>query len=100
VVTIRDVQDQAIALRTAQGWPENTLEQQTLYLVTEVGEVAREVLNFAQLAAKPDADDAKERLGLELYDVVWNVCDIANRLGIDLDDAFQRKAALNSTRTW
>jgi hypothetical protein len=32
--------------------------------------------------------------------VVWNVCDIANRLGIDLDDAFQRKAALNSARTW
>jgi hypothetical protein len=43
VVTIRELQDQATALRTAQGWSENTLEQQTIYLVTEVGEVDREV---------------------------------------------------------
>jgi NTP pyrophosphatase (non-canonical NTP hydrolase) len=48
------------------------------------------------MTSERDLTETKERIGLELYDLVWNVCDIANKLGIDLDRAFEQKAALNA----
>lgn len=100
MITIRDVQTHVREVRAAHGWPDTTVEQQTLFLVTEVGEIAREVLRLA--GPKPDDDptEAREALGLEMFDVVWNLADLANKLGLDLDRAFARKMAINSTRNW
>lgn len=65
--------------------------------MTEVGEVAKEVLS---LSWEEDKEVVKERLGLELYDVVWNVCELANKLDIDLEKAFVQKSEINRSRTW
>jgi NTP pyrophosphatase (non-canonical NTP hydrolase) len=35
-----------------------------------------------------------------MYDVVWNVCDLANIRGVDLETAFARKAAVDKEREW
>jgi NTP pyrophosphatase (non-canonical NTP hydrolase) len=51
------------------------------YLVTEVGEVAREVIELNQGAQQ--SVEARERLGMEIYDVIWNLCDLANILSVD-----------------
>ena len=46
MITIREIQEQARELKEAQGWQSTTPEQRVLYLVSEVGEVAREVLRL------------------------------------------------------
>ena len=58
-------------------------------LSEEVGEVAREINHrFGQKPKKADEPDGD--LGMELADVLFVVICIANREGIDLQDAFDR----------
>ncbi|WP_242218564.1 MazG nucleotide pyrophosphohydrolase domain-containing protein [Bacillus cereus group sp. BfR-BA-01380] len=83
-----------------KGFENATIEERTLFLVTEIGEVVQEVL---KISSKPDSDhinERKEQLGFEIYDVVWNLFDLANKLDIDLEDAFRKKGEINKYRHW
>lgn len=79
-----------------KGFDTSSIEQRMLYLMTEVGELSKEVLavSFDHAAKK------KENLGFEMYDVVWNIFDLANKLDIDLEQAFKQKMEINEKRTW
>ncbi|AJS57957.1 MazG nucleotide pyrophosphohydrolase domain-containing protein [Paenibacillus sp. IHBB 10380] len=79
-----------------KGFDKSSIEQRMLYLMTEVGELSKEVLT---VSFNPDTE-TKENLGLEMYDVVWNIFDLANKLNIDLDQAFKKKMEINDKRTW
>ncbi|WP_308638481.1 MazG nucleotide pyrophosphohydrolase domain-containing protein [Paenibacillus silvisoli] len=79
-----------------KGFDKSTIEQRMLYLMTEVGELSKEILS---VSFHPD-EERKENLGYEMYDVVWNIFDLANKLGIDLEQAFKAKMAINDKRTW
>lgn len=35
-----------------------------------------------------------------MYDVIWNVFDLANQLDIDLETSFQEKIKINQLREW
>jgi NTP pyrophosphatase (non-canonical NTP hydrolase) len=37
---------------------------------------------------------------MEIYDVVWNLLDLADMAGVDLEEAFGKKARLNESREW
>ena len=75
--------------------------------MSEVGEVAEEVLRPSR---KGNADvgtteaegveAARQRLGEEIYDVGWNLLDLADLAGVDLEDAFEKKARRNEGREW
>jgi NTP pyrophosphatase (non-canonical NTP hydrolase) len=95
---IKELQEHAKEL--AQVLPEITVEQRVLFLLTEVGEVAREVLRLSRSADQANADAIKADLGMEMYDVIWNICDLANMLGIDLETSFAAKIEINKTRKW
>jgi NTP pyrophosphatase (non-canonical NTP hydrolase) len=95
---IKALQEHAKEL--AQILPEITVEQRMLFLLTEVGEVAREVLRLSRSADQANADAIKADLGMEMYDVIWNICDLANMLGIDLEACFAAKIEINKTRKW
>ena len=97
-MTIKDIQEQSHEV--ADLFPETTIEQRVMFLMTEVGEVAHEALHLSGSYGQVDTEAARHRLGLEMYDVVWNLCDLANMLGIDLEEAFARKITLNKFRTW
>lgn len=79
-----------------KGFDKSTIEQRMLYLMTEVGELSKEVLS---VSFHPD-EELKENLGYEMYDVVWNIFDLANKLNIDLNQAFMRKKEINDNRIW
>ena len=96
--TIKELQEHAKEL--AQALPESTVEQRMLFLLTEVGEVAREVLRLSRSADQASADTIKADLGMEMYDLIWNICDLANMLSIDLEASFAAKIAINKTRKW
>ena len=95
---IKELQEHAKEL--AQVLPEITVEQRVLFLMTEVGEVTREVLRLSRSADQANADVIKADLGMEMYDVIWNICDLANILDIDLETSFAAKIEINKTRKW
>ena len=97
---IATLQAHARDLTAAQAWDPSDLEERTLFLLTEVGELAREVLRLRSAHTELQAAEARDRLGLEMYDVVWNLCDLANGAGIDLGAASARKIAINQERSW
>jgi NTP pyrophosphatase (non-canonical NTP hydrolase) len=37
---------------------------------------------------------------MEIYDVIWNLLDLAELAGVDLEEAFRKKAGLNEGREW
>lgn len=93
-MNIKGLQEQANELRNMQNWGGTTLEQRAMFLVTEVGEVIEEVLKLSSAYKDVDKDEVKERLGMEIYDVIWNLCDLANIVGIDLEAAFEKKTVI------
>ena len=71
-------------------------------LTEEVGELAREVNHrFGQKTKKKDEPETD--LGMEMADVLFVLICMANREGIDLDEAFERmmaKVEARDTSRW
>jgi len=63
--------------------------EQMVCLSEEVGELARELNHRFGPKKKKKAEDTKE-VADELADIIFDVCCIANKHGIDLDEAFKR----------
>ncbi|MCC2686866.1 MAG: pyrophosphatase [Paenibacillaceae bacterium] len=99
-MNLSELQQDVKQICERKGWDKSTIEQRTLFLVTEIGEVAREVLELSYHPGADTAEQVKERLGLEMYDVIWNLCELANKLGIDLEQAAQQKIRINKDRVW
>ncbi|MEB3052589.1 MazG nucleotide pyrophosphohydrolase domain-containing protein [Bacillus pseudomycoides] len=76
-----------------KGFADTTIEERTMYLMAELGELTEAVL-------RRNDDNIKREIGLEMFDVIWNVCDLANKLEIDLEEAFQEKMEINRDREW
>lgn len=106
-LTVAELREQVRALKEAKGF-DITLEQRLAYLTSEVGEVAAEVLRLSRNGngdvgrmSAAEARAARESLGMEIYDVVWNLLDLAALAGVeDLEGSFARKARLNRGREW
>lgn len=58
---------------------DTTIEERTIYTMAELGELAEVILK------RDTIQDAKREIGLEMFDVIWNVCDLANKLNVDLE---------------
>ena len=105
-MTVESLRRQVRELKADKGF-DITLEQRLAYLTSEVGEVAREVLKISRDGNKDAGEMAaeevasvRENLGMEIYDVLWNLLDLADLAGVDLEDAFERKARSNEGREW
>ncbi len=97
-MTIKDIQDAVRRLHEEHHWPVRSAESRALWLGAEVGELMREVLQYA---GHPEQQDAiRVRAGHEMYDTMWNLVDLAAIMGIDLEEAFSEKAAINRERQW
>ncbi|HDR6248581.1 TPA: pyrophosphatase, partial [Bacillus cereus] len=77
-----------------KGFQDTTIEERTIYTMAELGELAEVILK------RDTIQDAKREIGLEMFDVIWNVCDLANKLNIDLEKAFKEKMKINKKREW
>jgi NTP pyrophosphatase (non-canonical NTP hydrolase) len=91
--TIADVE----RLVARHGW-ESTPRRRMAMLLGEAIELADEVL---KLPAQGDGvNESLQRVGHEMYDVLWNLCDLARLTGIDLVEAAAEKRLINEHRTW
>jgi|SRR5215218_1586596 len=104
-LSITEHQRQVRDLKAAKGF-DITLEQRLAYLMVEVGEVAREVLKLSSDGkgtgnmSATEAEVVVENIGMEIYDVAWNLLDLTEIVGVDLEETFDKKARLNEDREW
>lgn len=99
-MSIHEIQDNAYSLCRQQGWTDNTPNQRFRYLISEVGELSKELTYLERNSANTDVNEIKRNIGHEMYDIVWNLCELANQLEIDLEAAFIEKQAINTERRW
>ena len=97
---IQDIQDNARVLCQQQGWTDHNPSQRFRYLISEVGELAKELTRLEWNPTNTEVAEIKRAIGHEIYDIVWNLCELANQLEIDLDTAFTEKLAINAGRRW
>lgn len=105
-LSLADLRAQVRRLKDAKGF-DITLDQRLAYLTAEVGEIAAEVLKLSRDGnrdvGRMDAAEREavvEALGMEIYDAVWNLLDLADMAGVDVEAAFRKKANLNEGREW
>ena len=95
---ISEIQKQAHELAQKHGWQKHDIDQRFHHLISEIDELSRELLRYASPdARKKDVDRA---VGYEIYDIVWNLCELANQLDIDLEPYFLEKIEINRKRSW
>ncbi len=80
-----------------KGFQDTTIEERAMYAMAELGELAEVILKRDKIK---DSKREIGLIGLEMFDVIWNVCDLANKLEIDLEKAFEEKMRINKKREW
>lgn len=98
-MTLNEICENVRQLSDSWGWDQTDPARRMVNVTAEVGEVADALISLQ--AAPPDrVEDARNALGHEIFDVIWNLCALANTTGIDIEQAARTKMAMNSDRTW
>lgn len=63
-------------------------------------EEALDDLDALQRSERGDYHAAREHVAEEVFDVIWNLCDLTELLAVDLEAAARVKMAHNFNRTW
>lgn len=97
--TLGDIQKYVDDMLRERGFHDQSIMQECMMLTEEIGELMKCVRKTGGMrmdAAKTyDIDPAGE-----VADILIVLTSIANRLGVDMEQAFRDKEAHNKTRTW
>ncbi len=64
----------------------------------EMGELFKAIRKNEKIST--DQNSETFQIGEELVDILIYICAIANRSGIDMEDAFREKEEINKKRIW
>lgn len=95
---LKSLQEYVKQLEEERGFTDNTVQQECLLLGEEVGELFKAIRK--QQKMKVDQKSTVGSVDEELADVLIYLCAIANRLDINLEQAFRDKEEVNKRRTW
>jgi NTP pyrophosphatase (non-canonical NTP hydrolase) len=95
---LHDLQKYVADLEVERGFARQDALQKCLLLGEEVGELFKAVRKATRMGIDPNT--AVGPLAGELADVLIYICCIANRFGVDLEQAFRDKEEQNAKRTW
>ncbi len=100
--TMADFQRYVHDLEAFHGWLDVDLIHNCFLMGEEVGELFKAVRRQVKLfnEGKDPGPDGTEPVAEELVDVLNYLLAIANRLGIDVEQAFRDKNQKNLERTW
>lgn len=96
--SLKDVQEYVKAVLRERGFDDETIVEKCLLLGEEIGELYKAVRK-AQ-GVKCDDNSKFGKVEHELADIMMYVIDIANKFGIDLEEAFRSKEEVNKQRSW
>jgi NTP pyrophosphatase (non-canonical NTP hydrolase) len=99
--TLADIQQYVADMEKERGFTKVTLLETYLLLVEEVGELAKCIRKSSHTSMRTDTarkyqDDAAE----EIADIIMVLTAVANRLDVDIEQAFRDKEELNKQRVW
>lgn len=112
MTSLSDIQARAVSLQRSHNWPDKVPEIRLAYLISEVGELARDLISLTSLETNCQREDSqaittadeietlKCHFADEIYDVIWNACDLARITGVDLEAAIARVDQRNQSRSW
>ena len=101
--SMKEYQTYIYQLESLHGWLEVDLVNNCFLMGEEVGELFKAIRKHQRFfieAAPVEEAQSKVHIGEEIVDVMNYLLAIANRLDIDLEDAFRRKNAINQGRSW
>ena len=96
--SLPDFQRYVTELEHERGFINQSTIDKCLLLGEEVGELFKAIRKSEGLLV--DANSTFTEIGDELADIFIYLCAIANRKGIDLEDAFRTKEEKNKKRVW
>jgi len=95
---LSDIQKHAEELCKKNNWVDRSIDQRFRFLISELGELSNELIKLDQ--SDQNLIELKRKLGHEMFDVIWNICDLANLLEIDLEKFSNEKIDLNNLRNF
>ena len=98
--TLKDLQEYQEELCKERGWDKSTDLETFLLFTEEVGELAKAIRNRKELYTEKGKKKDDFELEGEFADVLGYLLELANKFGIDLEDAFRKKEAYNANRQW
>lgn len=96
--TLKALQQYVTEMEQERGFTGSSLQQQCLFLGEEVGELFKAIRKQQKLNI--DHKSVVGSVDEELADILIYLCSIANRLDIDLEQAFRDKEEINKKRDW
>lgn len=96
--TLSDFQTYVKRLEQERGFTDVTLQQNCLLLGEEIGELFKAIRKIENM--RIDRNSQVGSVEEELADVMIFLCSIANRLNVDMEQAFRDKEAINHRRKW
>ncbi|MBO1002167.1 MazG nucleotide pyrophosphohydrolase domain-containing protein [Pseudogracilibacillus auburnensis] len=98
-MNIKELQQYVSRFCDEKGFEGIPLETRVMYLISEIGELTDDLLEIKG-ATTEKQEVIKRNIGHEMFDVTWNIFDLANKLDIDLEAAFKEKMNINENREW
>jgi NTP pyrophosphatase (non-canonical NTP hydrolase) len=96
---LSDYQQYVHALEEEFGFIDQTVLMKCLLMGEEVGELFRAIRKQEHIKMDKNGTQAGA-IDEELVDIFIYLCAIANRYGIDLEEAFRQKEIKNNQRRW
>ncbi len=96
--TLTDLQNYVSQMEAERGFEHQSVQDKCLLLGEETGELFKAVRKAQGIATDPESHVGE--VGDELADVLIYLCAIANRCGVDLEEALRLKEVKNHARRW
>ena len=97
-LTLEQYQQLVKKLVKERGYDDETVSEVFLLLVEEVGELGKAIRKNTGM--RVSSHSKEHAVADELADVQWLIIDLANRLDIGLDEAFEQKELANQKRKY
>ena len=96
--TLKNLQKYVTELEIERGFINQTTIEKCLLMGEEMGELFKAIRKAEKIST--DQNSETFHVGDELADILIYICAIANRSGIDMEEAFRRKEEINKKRVW
>lgn len=98
--TLADIQQYVADLEKERGFDKNTVLEKYLLLSEEIGELAKCIRKSASSMRVDASKQYNFDTAGEFGDILILLCALANRLDVDLEQAFRDKEEVNKQQTW
>lgn len=97
--TLGQLQAYQEAIGKVRGWDATPVFQTWLLFTEEIGELAKAIRNHEKLYQE-NTNKPQPELEGEFADVLSYLLELANTCGVDLEQAYREKEAVNAKREW